>query len=304
MQSSPCQWCIHGSWVQCRITNHLKVRKCLDWMANNRLGIQKDASHFLTQRVQLSFCSFELDLIHDRKETAWNCRNHCLFRPHVCVINSIDYWVREKADNETDIARPVMDGHWPGWWCLVHQILSFYVLLLDATSSCRRCARNRSSKRYGSQLVWYHTLDPGRKDPLDDWSYRRSTHCIAYSQILVFYCLWFVSIGFFQHLIVHLEQIRLIVGRTAEPEFIQILTYIALTHDPRVLQVDTVKAYHAGSTFFVEVDIVLPPGMELQEAHDIGESLQVKLELLPEVERAFVHLDYETSHVPEHRKTK
>ncbi len=96
----------------------------------------------------------------------------------------------------------------------------------------------------------------------------------------------------------------MIVGRTAEPEFIQRLTYIALTHDPRVLQVDTAKAYHAGSNFFVEVDIVLPPSMELQEAHDIGESLQVKLELLPEVERAFVHLDYETSHAPEHRKTK
>ena len=36
--------------------------------------------------------------------------------------------------------------------------------------------------------------------------------------------------------------------------------------------------------------------MTLREAHDIGESLQNKLELLQEVEVAFVHLDYENDH--------
>ena len=43
----------------------------------------------------------------------------------------------------------------------------------------------------------------------------------------------------------------------------------------------------------VEVDIVLPEDMNLHESHDIGESLQLKIEQLDEVERAFVHLDYE-----------
>jgi len=38
----------------------------------------------------------------------------------------------------------------------------------------------------------------------------------------------------------------------------------------------------------------------LKEAHTIGETLQDKLEKLPEVERAFVHLDYECEHKPEH----
>jgi divalent metal cation (Fe/Co/Zn/Cd) transporter len=36
--------------------------------------------------------------------------------------------------------------------------------------------------------------------------------------------------------------------------------------------------------------------MPLREAHDIGEALQEKLERLPEIERAFVHLDYEFTH--------
>jgi hypothetical protein len=40
----------------------------------------------------------------------------------------------------------------------------------------------------------------------------------------------------------------------------------------------------------------------LWESHDIGESLQIKLEKLVNVERAFVHVDYETSHKPEHHK--
>jgi hypothetical protein len=40
----------------------------------------------------------------------------------------------------------------------------------------------------------------------------------------------------------------------------------------------------------VEVDVALPPDMPLHEAHDIGESLQTKLESLSIVDRAFVHL--------------
>ena len=44
--------------------------------------------------------------------------------------------------------------------------------------------------------------------------------------------------------------------------------------------------------------------MNLCQAHDIGESLQLKIEHLTEVERAFVHLDYECEHSPfsEHKQ--
>jgi divalent metal cation (Fe/Co/Zn/Cd) transporter len=40
--------------------------------------------------------------------------------------------------------------------------------------------------------------------------------------------------------------------------------------------------------------------MRLREAHAIGESLQERIEKLPEVERAFVHVDFESTHKPEH----
>ncbi|KAI1320951.1 hypothetical protein EDD11_009274 [Mortierella claussenii] len=100
------------------------------------------------------------------------------------------------------------------------------------------------------------------------------------------------------------EQIQLIVGKSADPTFLKKLTYIALTHHRKILQVDTCTAYHAGNNLFVEVDVVMAPDTPLIESHDISEGLQIKLEALPNVERAFVHVDYETSHAPEHRKMK
>ncbi|XP_057979498.1 metal tolerance protein 11 isoform X2 [Malania oleifera] len=101
-----------------------------------------------------------------------------------------------------------------------------------------------------------------------------------------------------------LENVNSLVGKSAAPEYLQKLTYLCWNHHKAVKHIDTVRAYTFGSHYFVEVDIVLPASMHLQEAHDIGESLQVKLELLPEIERAFVHLDYEYSHKPEHAQAQ
>ncbi|KAA8534261.1 hypothetical protein F0562_031778 [Nyssa sinensis] len=97
-----------------------------------------------------------------------------------------------------------------------------------------------------------------------------------------------------------LENVNSLVGKSAAPEYLQKLTYLCWNHHKAIKHIDTVRAYTFGSHYFVEVDIVLPSDMPLQEAHDIGESLQEKLEQLPEIERAFVHLDYEYSHKPEH----
>jgi divalent metal cation (Fe/Co/Zn/Cd) transporter len=98
-----------------------------------------------------------------------------------------------------------------------------------------------------------------------------------------------------------IAQLRSLLGKSASPTVLQTLTYVARNHHPDVLAIDTVRAYHYGYNYLVELDIVLPRDMPLHEAHDIGESLQNKLEALDKVERAFVHLDYETSHSPEHK---
>ncbi|KAL4611874.1 hypothetical protein ACB092_08G157500 [Castanea dentata] len=90
-----------------------------------------------------------------------------------------------------------------------------------------------------------------------------------------------------------------LVGQSAPPEVLQKLTYLVMRH-PQVKRIDAVRAYTFGVLYFVEVDIELPEELPLKEAHTIGETLQEKLEKLPEVERAFVHLDYECDHKPEH----
>ncbi|KAK0596664.1 hypothetical protein LWI29_017866 [Acer saccharum] len=101
-----------------------------------------------------------------------------------------------------------------------------------------------------------------------------------------------------------LENVFSLIGRTAPPDFLAKVTYLIWNHHKEIKHIDTVRAYTFGAHYFVEVDIVLPEDMLLHKAHNIGETLQVKLEQLPEVERAFVHIDFEFSHRPEHYQTK
>jgi len=98
------------------------------------------------------------------------------------------------------------------------------------------------------------------------------------------------------------SQFGLLAGRTAPHEFIQLLIYKALEFSNEIEKVDTVRAYHSGPGYFVEINIVMDANTPLWKAHDISQQLQDKVEVLPNVERAFVHVDHETTHHPEHRK--
>ena len=132
------------------------------------------------------------------------------------------------------------------------------------------------------------------------WKLRISFNChyFIFSSCCVFMQLALYTIRTWSLTV--LENVNSLVGRSASPEYLQKLTYLCWNHHKAIKHIDTVRAYTFGSHYFVEVDIVLPSDMPLQEAHDIGEALQEKLEQLPEIERAFVHLDYEYSHKPEH----
>ncbi|KAF7020577.1 hypothetical protein CFC21_033659 [Triticum aestivum] len=98
-----------------------------------------------------------------------------------------------------------------------------------------------------------------------------------------------------------LENVGTLIGRSAPAEYLTKLTYLIWNHHEEIRHIDTVRAYTFGTHYFVEVDVVLPGDMPLSQAHDIGEALQEKLEQLPEVERAFVHVDFEFTHRPEHK---
>ncbi|CAP34623.2 Protein CBG16727 [Caenorhabditis briggsae] len=94
---------------------------------------------------------------------------------------------------------------------------------------------------------------------------------------------WFLTIR---------EHIPYLIGRRADQEFINRITNISINHDHHIKALDTVHVYHFGEKFLVEVHAVFEEPVSLPLAHDVAESLQVKLEKLPYVERAFVHCDY------------
>ncbi|KAJ5753207.1 hypothetical protein N7520_010124 [Penicillium odoratum] len=95
-------------------------------------------------------------------------------------------------------------------------------------------------------------------------------------------------------------EFQLLIGVTADTKMQQLITYISMTHSPMITAIDTVRAYTSGPRLLVEVDIVMDPAATLRATHDVAEELQIKLESLPDVERAYVHVDYEFEHKPEH----
>ncbi|KAJ7292980.1 CDF-like metal transporter [Mycena rebaudengoi] len=90
-------------------------------------------------------------------------------------------------------------------------------------------------------------------------------------------------------------QFELLAGKSAPHDFLQLLIYKSVTFSQEIEKIDTVRAYH---DYFVEIDVVMDAKTPLWKAHDISQALQDRIELLPNVERAFVHVDYETTHTP------
>ncbi|KAL6863210.1 hypothetical protein ACO1O0_003454 [Amphichorda felina] len=99
-------------------------------------------------------------------------------------------------------------------------------------------------------------------------------------------------------------EFMLLVGVASSVDTQQLITYVCLTHSDAIQGIDTVRVYHSGPRLIAEVDIVMDPAGTLMDTHDVAEALQFKLESLPDIERAYVHIDYETTHKPEHAVKK
>jgi len=96
------------------------------------------------------------------------------------------------------------------------------------------------------------------------------------------------------------EHIRNLTGAAATADERNILLYLTMRFAKTVRQIQGLQAYHSGDKLNVEVDVVLDEGTNLRDSHDLGESLQYVLESVPNVERAFVHLDYAGWNLPTH----
>ena len=87
------------------------------------------------------------------------------------------------------------------------------------------------------------------------------------------------------------DQMEKVVGDSASPEFIEMIKELALKTDPDVvLGIDRVIAYHSGSRYNVEVDLILPRLATVEVSHGIGLRVQQRIEDLPDVERANIHV--------------
>merc|ERR1712014_329828 len=100
-------------------------------------------------------------------------------------------------------------------------------------------------------------------------------------------------------LITAYEQVEMIVGKTADPETLSRIQDIAEQHHD-TMQLDQLCAYHFGPRYLVEIEVVMPETTTLRESHDAGISLQHKIEQLEDVERCFVHIDYQLRECDDH----
>ncbi|KAI9912240.1 hypothetical protein PsorP6_009591 [Peronosclerospora sorghi] len=95
------------------------------------------------------------------------------------------------------------------------------------------------------------------------------------------------------------EQVMQLVGVCASEEFIEEVKTLCNRHHPSMV-LDIVRAYHFGSKYLVELEVIVPGDMSVKLAHDIALQMQFKVENLVEVERAFVHVDYQARDYDEH----
>ena len=96
-----------------------------------------------------------------------------------------------------------------------------------------------------------------------------------------------------------IEQVQHLVGRSADPAFLEELRACAGAYSD-AMQCDIVRAYHFGPRYLVELEMVMDAGTPLKVSHDLALDLQQRVEAIADVERAFVHVDYDFRDVDEH----
>jgi len=95
------------------------------------------------------------------------------------------------------------------------------------------------------------------------------------------------------------EQVEMIVGKRADTDFLRKVMDLAKEHHSN-MELDQLNAYHFGPKYLVEIEVVMPESTTLRESHDAGIALQHKVEMLEEVERCFVHIDYQLRQCDDH----
>ncbi|POS82370.1 hypothetical protein EPUL_006529, partial [Erysiphe pulchra] len=79
----------------------------------------------------------------------------------------------------------------------------------------------------------------------------------------------------------------LLIGITASFDIYQLITYICATHSPTIQGLNTIRVYHSGPKLIAEIEILMHPDRSLRQTRHVAEELQIKLQKLPDIERAY-----------------
>eukprot|EP00976_Prorocentrum_cordatum_P006238 124861-Prorocentrum_minimum.AAC.1 len=99
------------------------------------------------------------------------------------------------------------------------------------------------------------------------------------------------------------EQVNYVVGEKADDELHEEINNLANSHHEN-LEVDQLRVYHIGRHYLVELEVIMPADTSLRVVHDVSLDLQNKIEQVPGIERAFVHVDYESRNYLEHKEPR
>ncbi|KAJ3518007.1 hypothetical protein NLJ89_g139 [Agrocybe chaxingu] len=76
-------------------------------------------------------------------------------------------------------------------------------------------------------------------------------------------------------------EFELLAGKSASHSFLQLLIYKAATFSNEIVKIDTVRAYHSGPDYFVEVDIVMDGSTPLWKAQTLASNCRTRSRFFP-----------------------
>jgi cation diffusion facilitator family transporter len=198
----------------------------------------------------------------------------------------------------------LMDENWSSFWSMTSVVIVKLILWL----LCQKVAQVKGSDNK------YHVDSTIEAVGLDHWNDCLSNAVAAIALLFTLSNEIFWILDPIGAIIISLyiifswystgrEQIEQLTGKAAPADFIDELYEMAANFDAK-MEVDVVRAYHFGPKFLVELEVVLPKDTLLFESHDLGMELQYEIESREEVERCFVHIDYESRPYDEHVVSK
>jgi cation diffusion facilitator family transporter len=98
--------------------------------------------------------------------------------------------------------------------------------------------------------------------------------------------LWIIKVGFG----IGISNIKFLMGESPKKELLEKIKDTA-SGIKGVIEVHDIKAHYVGTSVQVQLHIMVDRNLTVYSAHTIGKKVESKVESLPDIENAFVHID-------------